>query len=214
MPAITTPARARSGTAKPVHPVWVRVKHWSNALSVLVLDTSGLRIYSGAPIWPFRVPAELSLCGWLDGALQWHFAGTFLLVGNGLVYLELNFGCGRFVRQLLPLPARAVRVDCKAALRGHRCHADAGRYNAVQCAAYLATGTNLILLVLSGAVLWKSVQFPLLRGAMGSYGGARRVHFVAMAVLLAFVALHLAMVALVRRALVAMLRGRSSEDAS
>ena len=45
-----------------------------------------------------------------------------------------------------------------------------------------------MLLVLSGLVLWKSVQFPLLRELLGGYEGARRVHFVAMAALLSFVA--------------------------
>jgi thiosulfate reductase cytochrome b subunit len=52
------------------------------------------------------------------------------------------------------------------------------------------------------------VQFPLLRELLGGYEGARRVHFVAMALLLAFVAVHVAMVAIVPRTLVAMLRGR------
>jgi thiosulfate reductase cytochrome b subunit len=52
------------------------------------------------------------------------------------------------------------------------------------------------------------VQFPLLREAMGGYDGARQVHFFAMAALLAFVAGHLVMVALVPRTLIAMIRGR------
>jgi thiosulfate reductase cytochrome b subunit len=52
------------------------------------------------------------------------------------------------------------------------------------------------------------VQFPLLRELLGGYESARRVHFWAMAALVAFVMLHLAMVALVPRALLAMVRGR------
>jgi thiosulfate reductase cytochrome b subunit len=35
------------------------------------------------------------------------------------------------------------------------------------------------LLVLSGLVIWKSVQFPLLRELMGGYDMARRIHFFA-----------------------------------
>jgi thiosulfate reductase cytochrome b subunit len=65
-----------------------------------------------------------------------------------------------------------------------------------------------VLLVLSGLVLWKSVQFPLLRELLGGYEIARRVHFLAMAAMVGFVAVHLTMVALVPRSLLGMVRGR------
>ena len=56
--------------------------------------------------------------------------------------------------------------------------------------------------------LWKSVQFPLLRELLGGYETARRVHFFAMAGLVAFFWIHVGMVALVPRTLRAMVRGR------
>jgi thiosulfate reductase cytochrome b subunit len=208
MPSTTTPAQRTDRTAAPVHPVWLRATHWLNALAVLVMVASGWRVYNAAPIWPFRLPSELTLGGWLGGALQWHFAGMWLLGANGLLYLALNLGSGRFVRRFLPLRVSEVRADLLAALRGHLGHADPARYNGVQRVAYLAAVLDLVVLVLSGLVLWKSVQFPLLREAMGGYEGARRVHFGATAVLLAFVGVHLTMVMLVPRTLVAMLRGR------
>ena len=43
-------------------------------------------------------------------------------------------------------------------------------------------GGKKALLVLSGLVLWKSVQFGLLRELLGGYEGARLVHFFAMAI--------------------------------
>ncbi len=202
------PANVTTGTASPVHPIWLRATHWLNALAVLVMVASGWRIYNAAPIWPFRLPSELTLGGWLGGALQWHFAGMWLLGVNGLLYVALNLASGRFVRRFLPLRATEVWRDLRAALRGRLAHADPSHYNGVQRVAYLAAVVDLIVLVASGLVLWKSVQFPLLREAMGGYEGARRVHFVAMSVLLAFVAVHLTMVVLVPRTLVAMVRGR------
>ena len=72
----------------------------------------------------------------------------------------------------------------------------------------LAFFSFLVLLVLSGLVLWKSVQFPLLRELLGGYEAARRVHFFAMSALVVFVVVHLAMVALVPRSLLTMIRGR------
>jgi thiosulfate reductase cytochrome b subunit len=208
MHSTTALGQATARTGAPVHPAWLRAAHWLNALAVLVMVASGWRIYNAAPIWPFRLPSELTLGGWLGGALQWHFAGMWLLGVNGLLYLSLNLASGRFVRKFLPLGAGLIWTDLKAALRGRLAHADPSHYNAVKRAAYVVAVIDLLLLVASGLVLWKSVQFPLLREAMGGYEGARRVHFVAMAVLLAFVAAHLTMVALVPRTLLTMLRGR------
>ena len=80
-------------------------------------------------------------------------------------------------------------------------------YNAVQRAAYLFVVLDCVLLVLSGLVVWKSVQFPLLRGLLGGHDLARYIHFFAMSALVAFVAVHLVMVALVPRSLLTMIRG-------
>ena len=52
------------------------------------------------------------------------------------------------------------------------------------------------------------MQFDTLRALLGGYEFARRIHFFAMALLVAFVAVHLAMVALVPRSLIAMIRGK------
>lgn len=120
----------------------------------------------------------------------------------------LNALAGRLVRRFLPLSPRAVAKDLADALRGRLSHDDPAHYNAVQRAAYLAVVLDLALLVVSGLVLWKSVQFPLLRELMGGYESARRVHFAAMTALVAFVVVHLAMVALVPRTLRLMIRGR------
>ena len=79
----------------PVHPLWVRINHWLNALAFLVLVLSGWRIYNASPIYAFRFPADLTLGGWLGGALLWHFAAMWLLVGNGIFYLAANLSGGR-----------------------------------------------------------------------------------------------------------------------
>ena len=74
--------------------------------------------------------------------------------------------------------------------------------------AYLFVIADSVLLVISGLVLWKSVQFPLLRELLGGYEAARRIHFFAMAGLMGFLLVHLAMVALVPRSLRRMILGR------
>ena len=195
-------------TKDTIHPLWLRLTHWVNALAVVLMVLSGWRIFNASPLWEYTFPPSITLGGWLGGGLMWHFAAMWLLVANGVLYLVLNLVSGRFARKFFPLSPRALWGDVMAALRGHLAHDDLAHYNAVQRAAYLFVVLDLIALVLSGLVLWKSVQFPLLREALGGYEFARRIHFFAMVLLVAFIAVHLVMVALVPRTLVAMLRGR------
>jgi thiosulfate reductase cytochrome b subunit len=197
-----------SDVGRSIHPLWLRVTHWLNALAVVIMVTSGWRIYNASPLFDFRFADGITLGGWLAGALQWHFAAMWLLAVNGMVYLLLNLGSGRLLRRFFPLSPRAVLVDLLDAMRGRLSHANPRRYNAVQRAAYLFVMLDSVLLVVSGLVLWKSVQFPLLRELLGGYEAARRVHFFAMMALVAFVAAHLTMVALVPRTLRAMVRGQ------
>jgi thiosulfate reductase cytochrome b subunit len=189
----------------------MRITHWLNALAVVVLVTSGWRIYDAAPFFPFTIPTVVTLGGWLGGALQWHFAAMWLLVFNGLVCLAMNIASGRLARKFFPVTPRGVLHDALAALKGQLSHADPRSYNSVQKLAYLFVMLDLVVIVLSGLVLWKSVQFPVLRDLLGGYDFARRIHFFAMAAIVAFVVVHLVMVALVPRTLLTMLRGRASK---
>jgi len=191
-----------------IHPAWLRATHWLNALAVVIMTMSGWRIYNASPLFDFKFANEITLGGWLGGAIQWHFAAMWLLAANGLVYLLCNVGSGRIVRKFFPLSPRAIVADLRAALRGRLSHADLRQYNAVQRAAYLFVIADALLLVLSGLVLWKSVQFPVLRELFGGYEAARLVHFFAMAAMVGFVLVHLAMAALVPRTVLAMIRGR------
>lgn len=194
--------------SKPVHPAWLRCTHWLNAIAVLLLIGSGWRIYNATGFLGFKIPRDITLGGWLGGALQWHFAAMWLLIANGLLYLIVNLMSGRLLRQFFPISPRQLLRDLMAALRGKLSHADPRHYNSVQRLAYVFVMLDSALLVLSGLVLWKSVQFPLLRELLGGYEGARYVHFIAMTGLCVFIAVHVVMVALVPRTLLAMLRGR------
>ena len=190
------------------HPIVIRITHWINALAILIMLLSGWRIYNASPLFDFRFPAEWTLGGWLAGALQWHFAAMWLLVVNGLVYVTYGIVSGHFRRKLLPLSPSAVLRDVGAALRGRLAHDDLSVYNAAQRAAYLAVIVLGVVLVLSGLVIWKPVQFQTLGLLMGGYEGARYVHFFAMAGVVLFVIVHVVMVALVPRTFISMFTGR------
>jgi len=203
------PQALRTRDTKPINPLWVRITHWLNAFAVVIMVLSGWRIYDASPIFPsWTFPPQYTLGGWLGGALQWHFAAMWLVFGCGLVYLAMNLFTGRFFRKFLPLSPKAVIGDLVKALTGKLGHADLRHFNAVQKLAYISVVIALIVVVLSGLAIWKSVQLPLLRDLMGGYDTARVVHFCAMTFIVLFFFVHIAMVALVPRSLLTMLRGR------
>jgi thiosulfate reductase cytochrome b subunit len=191
-----------------IHPIVVRITHWINAFAILIMVASGWRIYNADPLFAFKFPRDLTLGGWLAGALQWHFAAMWLLAFNGVVYLAYGTFSGHLWRKMIPLTPSAVLHDVGNALRGRLAHDDLTVYNAAQRAAYLGVILIITLLVLSGLVLWKPVQFHTLGMLMGDYEGARLLHFFAMAALVFFVLVHVAMVALVPRTLPSMFTGR------
>lgn len=190
-----------------IHPLYVRITHWINALAVLVMIGSGWQIYNAAPLFPFRFP-QSALGGWLAGGLLWHFAAMWVLVVNGLIYVTLAFATGRFRRKLLPIRPGEVARDLGAALTGRLRHDDIGSYNAVQKLLYAGILLTGAVIVLSGLAIWKPVQFRELAFLFGGYESARVVHFFAMAAIVLFLVLHVVMALLVPKSLRAMIRGR------
>ena len=189
-----------------VHPLYVRVTHWTNALAILIMIGSGWQIYNASPLFGFTFPPSVTLGGWLAGGILWHFAAMWLLVVNGLVYVTLGFVTGRFRRKLWPIRPAEVARDAAAALTGRLDH-DLARYNAVQKLLYAGILLTGAVIVLSGIAMWKPVQFRELAWLFGGYEGARLVHFFAMAAIVLFLVLHVVMALLVPKTLRAMVRG-------
>ena len=202
--ALTPPEPARTL----IHPLWVRLTHWVNAVAMVVMIGSGWEIYNASPLFPFAFPPAITLGGWLAGALLWHFAAMWLLAVNGLIYVVLGVATGRFRRMLVPIRPREVLADTKAALARNLSYDDLSIYNAVQKLLYLGIILVSIVIVLSGLVIWKPVQLQELAAAFGGYTAARYVHFFAMAAIVAFLLIHVIMSFLVPKSLRAMIVGR------
>ena len=200
-----TPDRAASPL---IHPVWVRVTHWINALAMLMMIGSGWQIYNASPLFGFTFPTQIALGNWLAGALLWHFAAMWLLVINGVVYVALGILTGRFRRKLFPISPREVWRDFLAALRGRLAHDDLTVYNAVQRLLYVGILLTGVVIVLSGLSIWKPVQFQALTAFFGGYNTARYVHFAAMTAIVAFLVVHVTLAILVPKSLRAMIIGR------
>jgi thiosulfate reductase cytochrome b subunit len=191
-----------------VHPLAVRAAHWVNAFAIGCMFMSGWAIYNASPLFGFTFPAWATLGGWLGGAIAWHFAAMWLLVANGLFYIGYGLASGHFRRDFLPVSAREVLHDAGQALRLRLPHRP-GHYNAVQRLSYLGVIALGLLAVASGLSIWKPVQLDFLVDLFGGYDFARRVHFVAMAGIAAFVVLHLVLVLVVPRTLLPMFTGRA-----
>ncbi len=193
-----------------IHPAWVRVTHWINALAILVMIGSGWQIYDASPLplFDFTFSTHITLGGWLAAGIAWHLAGMWLFVVNGIVYVTLGLATGRFRATLLPIRPRGVARDLVAALRGRLAHDDLSTYNAVQKLLYLAVICTGVVIVLSGISIWKPVQLQELTTLFGGYERARYVHFFAMSTFAAFLAVHIALALIVPKALRAMITGR------
>jgi thiosulfate reductase cytochrome b subunit len=207
--ATVQPAMLPEREAAPlIHPGWVRVTHWINALAVLMMIGSGWQVYDASPLFPFTFPRQIALGNWLGGALLWHFAAMWLFIVNGVVYVMLGVLTGRFRRKFFPIRPREVLRDLAAALRGRLSHDDLSVYNAVQKFLYVGILLTGIVIVLSGFSIWKPVQFHWLTSFFGGYDTARYVHFGAMTAIVAFLFVHVTLAVLVPQSLRAMIVGR------
>ena len=156
-----TPNNRTVNYRRVIHPLFVRITHWINAYAAIVMLMSGMRIYNASPLYEFRFPAEVTLGGWLAGALSWHFAVMWLLVINGIAYLLYGIFSGHFIRKMLNIGAMSAYRNVKLELKYLLIHGT-GEYNIIQRLLYVLVIWDVILLFFSGLALWKPVQFQRL----------------------------------------------------
>jgi thiosulfate reductase cytochrome b subunit len=207
---MSTDAVATRRTKEAIHPLWVRVTHWINALAMMLMIGSGWQIYDASPLplFQFEFPTSITLGGDLPTGLAWHFAAMWLLAVNGIVYVGLGLASGRFRAKLFPIRGREILADVAAALRGKLAHDDLAIYNAVQKLLYLGVIVAGVVIVLSGLSIWKPVQLQWLTALFGGYDAARYVHFFAMSAIVLFLVVHVVVALLVPKSLRAMIIGR------
>jgi len=195
-----------------VHPWPLRVMHWVNALAIVMMIGSGWQIYNASPLFGFEIPHAVTIGGWLGAAIAWHLAFMWLLMGNGIAYLAWGVRSGHFRRKLWPISARAVIADLRLALTFRLGH-QRGTYNAVQKLLYAGVILAGIAVVISGLGIWKPVQLWFFTDLCGGYFAARYVHFTAMACIVAFIVIHVLLVAMVPKVLPAMITGGTLPEA-
>ena len=124
---------AKHERTRRLHPLVIRIMHWTNALAIILMIMSGWKIYNDEVLFGWlHFPEGATIGGEAQGALQWHFFAMWILMLNGLCYLVYTLSSGRFRRMLLPIYPRQVIAEVVAALRFHP---PARRPYALQCRA-------------------------------------------------------------------------------
>ncbi|BAQ49917.1 cytochrome b/b6 domain-containing protein [Methylobacterium sp. EM32] len=191
-----------------LHPLPVRIMHWTNALAMVVLIGSGWGIYDDSVIiHGIYFPKAFRIGSWAAESLLWHFAAMWLLVANGAAYLAYGIATGRLRERLLPIRLRDIGQTLRDTLKLKLAHEDLTTYNAVQKILYIVAILAGVSQVVSGLAIWKPVQLSGLVALLGGFQGARLVHFAGMGVLAGFLLVHVALALLVPRTLRAMLTG-------
>ena len=207
------PVKSTARQEQRLHPLPVRVMHWTNAVAIFIMIGSGWKIYNDDVIFGWlHFPDAVVIGKWAQYGLQWHFFGMWIFVLNGLAYLIYGIATGRFGESCFRFRCakswRRSATRCAFASR----HDDLTHYNAVQKILYLGIMAGRRShrdlragAVEAGAVLRAGVavrQFPdHPAGAFPLHVGDR-----------GFLLVHVTLALLVPQSLVAMLTGGPAVD--
>jgi Ni/Fe-hydrogenase b-type cytochrome subunit len=205
------------------HRLPTRLWHWLNALTVFVMLMSGLMIFNAHPhlYWgqyganfdhPWLTFSGRPIPGWatipstynLAAARRWHLAFAWLLVVPLVLFLATSLINRHAQRDLKPtrdeLKPAHIWSDVREHARLRFPTGDAAlRYNILQKFSYAAVIFVLLpVMVLTGLAMspWMSAAWPWLLDIFGGRQSARSIHFIAAMAILAFIVVHLVMVAL------------------
>ncbi|WP_164156517.1 cytochrome b/b6 domain-containing protein [Sandarakinorhabdus rubra] len=172
-------------------------------------DTTGLL---GASESPKGAPSIVAFPHWatlpamrdLATARTWHFFFAWVLILNGLMWLGYGLVSGRIGREILPSlaqlrPAHLWHDIVEHAKLNFPKGEAALSYEVLQRLAYAGVALVLIpVVILTGMAMSPGLNaaFPFLDALWGGRQSARSVHFIAMAAIAGFMALHLALVLL------------------
>ena len=142
-----------------LHPLPIRIMHWINAVTMIIMIGSGWKIYNDEVIFGWlHFPESLTIGKWAQHGLQWHFFGMWILSQRpGLPDLWPRHRA--FPPHAAADPVRRTGQTIGDALRLQLAHDDPTQYNTVQKLLYIGVILTGIMIVISGLAIWKPVQF-------------------------------------------------------
>ncbi len=196
-----------SEAGTPRHSAMVRITHWLTVVAFLALAFTGN--VNMKPLFTIHVPSSRDTVptgygyvlpdenGW---ARYLHFEAAWLLVLTGVVYGIAGFWSGHFGKDLWPRRGERGWSSYWRALRGVKARDDGSQsYNVVQRTVYLG-----VIFVLFPMVIWTGLAlspafnavFPFFVDVLGGRQSARTLHFFISDLLVAFLVVHVVMIAL------------------
>ncbi|NJM64184.1 MAG: cytochrome b/b6 domain-containing protein [Acaryochloris sp. RU_4_1] len=169
----------------PTQTFWVKIFHWINIISLILMITSGLQIYNANPVlggregWQF--PDLFLLGGWLAGGRHWHFAAMWLYSLNLLGYGLYVFATRRWQRRF------ASSADLQALQKSPNLKRKNLAWHRL---VYTAIIPILLLAILSGLAMFKPAQLHWLAALFGNWQTLRTIHFLSVPLVLLFTVAH------------------------
>lgn len=217
----------------PRHRAFVRVTHWTSALSFLVLVLSGVAILLAHPRLYWGEAGALGTPSLIDLPLPFvldipirgpgrylHFLFAWVSVFTGLAYVGRGLATRHFSQHLLPergqLTAGAIGRVIQNHLRFKRStDEELGTYNVLQRLGYSSVVFALFpLAIWTGLAMSPAVTsvFPFAVAIWGGQQSARTIHFFVACLLVLFAVVHVALVCQTgfKSRMKAMITGRSS----
>ena len=206
---MSSPAiRRLPGKPSRLHPLPVRIMHWTNALAMIIMVMSGWGIYDDyVIIHGLHFSSTFRLGSWAAPSLLWHFAGMWLLALNGLGYLVYGMVTGRLRQRMLPIHLVELVQTVRDTLHFRIDHQDLTVYNAVQKLLYIVVILAGVWQVVTGLLIWKPIQFSSAVALLGGFQAVRIEHFIGMSIIVGFLIVHVVLSVLVPQTLWAMLTG-------
>ena len=193
----------------------IRITHWINTASFLMLLVSGVAILLAQPalFWGetgfFGDPSLINLpLGQNEAQTSWgrslHFLGGWIWIINGGIYILSGLVTRHFQKDFLPernqIALKTVReILSNQSLFRKSSIEEFYTYNLVQRLAYLTAAFLLAPLTIASGLAMSPGLVAVMPGlveAFGGYQSAHTVHFFAMGLLVVFFVVHVAMVTL------------------
>ncbi|HEX3549890.1 MAG TPA: cytochrome b/b6 domain-containing protein [Candidatus Elarobacter sp.] len=186
----------------PAHPRFVRITHWINALSIVVLLWSGFAMLVAdrhfaayVHVVPNAVWSALHLTGQRSAGRAWHLGMATLFVANAIVYAVSSLALGTWRRFA---PRRTWLRDAWRAvvdeLTAPRASLEPAEYNGAQRLAYTGVMAAGAVMVYTGLALWFGRKAPWMLAVLGGERTTLTIHVVLAVSLLLFIAVHVAQV--------------------
>jgi len=194
------------------HRLPVRVMHWVNVICIVILLGSGLQIFNAHPAlyWGAdsrdatlilelpKFPGWATIPGmqFLAMGRVWHFFFAWLFVINGAAYVLYTIFSGHLRRDMVPTKSewRGIGRSILDHIKLKHPHGDeAKRYNVLQNIAYLSIVFVVLPLIVVGGLAMSPMMDSIAAGWVDIFGGrqaARTLHFIAAAIIVAFVLVH------------------------